>query len=250
MGGSIAVTVREESGKEHRMCRWTNVLPAFVNNIRLINKDPEHLQKYLKTWYEMKEDYERHKEKGNFEQNMTPVYAPYPFLAPNEYGLVVIDMQKNHILSYQDYASLGSIDSVAVAGEMNYFYHPELRTILMGGRNDPGRFGKKAFYVQDNCTSAVSFRELLEKGRVTEARDYRNEKTISLDGKSLDDVVRIIEDDHKGDLYFPIDMSPLQIINYRKHDFEEAEKIKDKILELGFKLTIEENKLWDDWINR
>ena len=36
MGGSIGVLIREEDGTEHKMCRWTNELPHFINNIKLI----------------------------------------------------------------------------------------------------------------------------------------------------------------------------------------------------------------------
>jgi hypothetical protein len=33
MGGAIGFTLREENGKEHRMCRWTNMMPWAVNHI-------------------------------------------------------------------------------------------------------------------------------------------------------------------------------------------------------------------------
>src|SRR3989344_333452 len=111
MGGSIGITVREENGKEHRMCRWTNTLPWLITNIRLLNKDPAHIGGYLQRWDEMVEDFKKHSGDKKFEYPMTPVYAPYPFLAPHGYGLVVVDLQQNHILTSQGYTELGSIYS-------------------------------------------------------------------------------------------------------------------------------------------
>jgi len=43
MGGSLAVTLREPDGTEHRMCRWMNMLPAFINNLKLVEQDQTHV---------------------------------------------------------------------------------------------------------------------------------------------------------------------------------------------------------------
>lgn len=52
MGGTIAVTVREEDGTVYKMARWTNTLPHFVLNEKLYNKNPDHLSAYLQTKYD------------------------------------------------------------------------------------------------------------------------------------------------------------------------------------------------------
>lgn len=129
MGGSIGVTIRETDGTEHRMCRWTNSLPRFIHNIKFINKDIPYLKEYLKIWDDMEKDWMENKDNKDlrfksehveigklyvrggkpqkFRHNMTEIYAPYPFLAPISYGLVVIDMQKSVILSCQGYCGIG-----------------------------------------------------------------------------------------------------------------------------------------------
>lgn len=262
MGGSIAVTVREPNGTEHRMCRWTNAIPWFMKNIRLLNKDPAHIREYLKDWQDMRADYEKHKDEwealkqkygdkvwdhdGPFEFPMTDAYAPYPFLAPLEYGLVVFDMQKNHILDYQGYTSPDAIDSVAVVFDMSSV-SPGKHKIVVGGPQ-PEKLGRKAFYLQDDESNAVRFRELLEAGRITKAVNYRTKETISLDGKSLDDAIKVIEDDSERHVYFPIDMSPYEVTRYIERDPEEAQKMHSRIKDLGFQLSDEEERLWEEWI--
>ena len=120
MGGSVGLTIREPNGKEHRMCRSTGVLSWAIRNMKLVNKDPEHITAVLKTWEEMRNDYERNKESGNFEIEMTGCYAPYPYLAPIGYGLVVVDMVHNEILDNQGYTSKAdSVDAIAVLKEMS-----------------------------------------------------------------------------------------------------------------------------------
>jgi len=243
MGGSVAVTVREESGREHRMCRWTNVLPWFVNNMKLVNKDPTHVAAYLKQWNEMRADYLKHQQDENFESPMTPCYAPYSTLAPHGYGLVVIDMQKNRILSSQGYSYLGDIDSIAVASDMSSV-SPGVHKMVIGGKQ-PARRGLKAFH-DDADGNAYRFREFLEAGRISEAKGNNN--SISMEGKSLDDTIEIIKNDHKHSLHFPIDMSPFKIKTYYEYDSDSAIEMRQDIEQLGFSLTDEENKIWDEWI--
>ena len=47
MGGLITVIVREESGKIHKMARWTNTMSDLIDSVGFIEKDPAHLQSYL-----------------------------------------------------------------------------------------------------------------------------------------------------------------------------------------------------------
>lgn len=248
MGGSIAVTVREENGKEHRMCRWTNTLPWFVKNIRLLNKDKKHLRKYLDTWESMVDDWNKNQTTINFDLNMTPVYAPYPFLAPHDYGLVVVDMLSDHILDYQGYFHSEIIGSVGVSSDMSSVA-PGVHKIVIGGPQ-PNRLGRQAFYQDEEVSEATRFRELLEAGKIKGlVKDYRKGVVEPLKENTLDEAVKIIEDDRERFSYFQIDMSPFQLIRYHEPDPEEAEKIRTKIKDLGFTLTTEEDKLWDEWIN-
>ncbi|MBS3146067.1 hypothetical protein J4471_00020 [Candidatus Woesearchaeota archaeon] len=263
MGGSIGVTVREENGKEHRMCRWTNTLPWFITNLRFLNKDPKHLEAYLEQWNIMKADYDNHKNEWEsikqkygrdawnhepFENNMTGCYAPYAFLAPQGYGLVVVDMQKDIVLDFQGYTSLDTIHGVSIASDMSSVA-PGLHEFVIGGQQTK-KLSKKAFYLKNDFLNSVRFRELFEAGRITKAiMDIRYpDKLISLNGKSLNDTIDLLENDVEKFLQFPINMSPYEVIKYKEHNSKEAQRMQVKIKELGFTLSDEEESMWDEWI--
>lgn len=246
MGGSVGLTIREPNGKEHRMCRWTNILPWAITNIRLVNKDVKHIEKILDPWYDMREDYMQHKKDGKFRNEMTKVYAPHHYLAPQGYGLVVVDMVNNKILDHQGYISISNIDIISVASDMSSV-SPGLHKIMIGDKQ-PEKLGKKAFYFPDDESRAVRFREFFEDGKIMEARDSRNGNTILLNGKSLEDAIKVIEGDFERYLYFPVNMSPFEVIRYQEFDPEEAKKMKKDILDLGFRLSNEEEAMWDDWV--
>lgn len=115
MGGSVALTLREPNGTEHRMCRWTNILPWAITNLGLIEDRPEHLAEILEQWTSMRTDWDASQAGGvPCQHNMTSVYAPYPFLAPIEYGLVLVDGVHRIILTRQGYTAIGAINPLSV----------------------------------------------------------------------------------------------------------------------------------------
>jgi len=224
MGGNIGVTIREENGMEHRMSRWTNPIPWFINNIKLIEKDLEHLNEYLGRWYDMRQDWQQHQHDRQFEFNMTPVYAGHPYLAPVEYGLIVIDMQKNIILEYQGYAGIGKIYGAAIAYERDYG-----RSRYINGQMDTDRL-----------------RELFNAGRIKTAKEFIKVKQyeVNLSGKSFDQVVEFASDLTD----FMIDMSPYEVIHYNDHNSNAAKRMLTKIKELGFQIIPQEENIWEQWI--
>lgn len=103
MGGTVAVTLRTPDGTVHRMARWTNTLPWFVKNAKFFARDPAHVAEWMQKWFEMRADYERHREDEQFEFPMTSAYAYHTLLAPEGYGLVVLDQRDGFILDSQGY---------------------------------------------------------------------------------------------------------------------------------------------------
>jgi hypothetical protein len=108
MGGNIAWTVRFSTGQEYRTQRWTNVTPWIGRNLDFYAEDPSAVVEVMGSWLDMKRDWEKNKDTGLYEHNMTSVYAPYPFgLRPSEYGIIVHDFKNKSIVdcnSYTDYA--------------------------------------------------------------------------------------------------------------------------------------------------
>ena len=222
MGGAVAITIREEDGEEHRMCRWTNGTQWFFKNICFLDKDSLHVERYLKGWYGA------HYEKGKMRPESD--YADHPFLAPVEYGLVVVDMAREVILDYQRYTAIDTIHDVSFAEEMF-------------------QYGEEAFYM-DNENEAMCFRELLEAEKIVEAINTRTGKPVDISDKSLQDVLTMINtaNERNSHLKFRIDMQPYHHIKYGMADPLSPVQMQDKIKELGFRLTSQEEQLWDRWI--
>lgn len=248
MGGSVGLTIREPNGQEHRMCRWTNIMPSILNNLRLVNKDSTYVQDIVKMWYDMRKDYEAHKTNEKFENNMSPIYAPHPFLAPCDYGLIVVDIAKNQILDYQGYCGLGKISSVSIRSDITENKDGGHTLLYIGPESQrPKQVGiKKAFDSDDEYSSAIRFKRFYDAGRVTQAVDERTGQAIPLNGKSLDDIAEMIMSRQYYD--FPLDISPFQITRYHEHNPEDARKMQSRIEELGFKLTDQEKSVWDEWV--
>lgn len=97
MGGSIRVIVREENGKVHKMTRWTNQLPYIVKNPKFYKSDKEWLDQYIEG-------------AKNSDYNQGEQY-----LAPEDYGIVVLDYMKKKILSSQCYCGFLEFNDSALS---------------------------------------------------------------------------------------------------------------------------------------
>ena len=216
------MTLRLPNGIEHRMCRWTNIMPWAFTNLALIESRPEHIAALLEQWLLMKADWEKSQAAGTKpENNMTDFYAPHQVLAPNGYGLVVVDMVNKVIAHSQGYTDIGTIFSAS--------FHD-------GPTSDPD-------------SNAYRFKQLFDSGKIKEFRQWGREKPPITDfaGMSADAVITSLgmAGDRTGD--FIVDMSPYTVERYAEHDYASAVKLRERVLELGFVLTSKEEELWNDW---
>ena len=106
MGGTISVTIIEQNGDMHKMQRWTNNVPAFIKNVKFITKDSDYVKAYLDRWLPLKSDWEKNGPDGPFEYEGTTDFFPSTGMTPDEYGILVIDFQKDKIYAIQDYVEL------------------------------------------------------------------------------------------------------------------------------------------------
>lgn len=225
MGGSIAVTLRLPDGTEHRMCRWTNILPWALTNIGMIESKPEHVTAFMKQWLEMKSDWEKSQADGTKpEHAMTSFYAPYPFLAPEGYGLVVIDMVNKVILHSQNYTSVGTIFSQCFHGD------PEEE------KSDP-----------DSDTNR--FKALFDAGKITEFRQWGRSKPTESPIPKMTAEAAITSYGKSGGRAgdFIVNMSPYKVERFMEHDYKGSIQMKARVEELGFVLSPEEEALWNEW---
>lgn len=205
-------------------------------------KDRDHLQEYLSGWYKFVDDYEKSKDTGNFEYPMTECYAKYPYLAPHQYGLVVIDYVENKILSNQSYTDLSYIFSCNVRLQMNgdikYFWE----LLEDGSKSD-----------------SYCLREFFEAGRIVRLRttDFHDhdkpKKIIALkDIKTSEQFLECLKNGSKensnlGYCFFELDLNPFEVISFAEST--NGFKIMNQaIADLGFEITDEDQKMFDDFI--
>jgi len=216
MGGAVAVTLREPDGTEHRMCRWTNGLPWMLVNIGLYEKRPEHIAAIIKAWEEMKNDWRLHKDEPftperEFEFPMTPTYAPYGMLAPHGYGLVVMDMKHDEILTLQGYTSFDNLHAC------------------------------DARYSED----LERFDALHKAGRITGVSEYKSSGGWIMRAlPSIEDIRLLEEKDILSVRKYPVDTSPFKIRVFEEN-LRGLAALKAAVLGLGFILTEEEETAWD-----
>lgn len=249
MGGVVGFTLREEDGSEHRMSRWTNWTPWAIDNINLVKKSPEHIEKILFEW----------KKYNNLPEEQKNEYWSYssPYLAPAEYGLVVVDMLSNKILDCNGYHSFGFIDQITLTNEFH-------STILDGGGYVmPGNDRMKAF-TEDKGNTASRFYRFFKEKRIKDVLAWNEEKnkmcSLSLDVNSMNDQElaalmsstvanrKINFDNQIIYAQYELDMSPFEVITFpeSKQGFK---NFHQAILDLGFSLSEKEEQIWEEYIN-
>jgi len=239
MGGSVAVTLREPDGTDHRMCRWTNCLPYYVRNLKIVQKDPDHINNFLRQWERMREDYLLHKDDEQYEFPMTPAYAHYTLLAPYGYGLVVIDMQKERILDCQGYCSFDSEHGVHLANDNSFFPKYD--------RGDHDRLD--AFKYEDEDEENVCYRwaQFFNEGRITKTTKWDKEKRKIVEVENFTSLTQAADND-VSEYEFHYDYSPFTITKFPEAP-DGLEEMKRVIVEeLGFVLSEEEEEQWEEEI--
>lgn len=170
MGGNVGIIVKKEDGEQIGMSRWTNVMPAYFKDVNLyLGNTAQWYDSFTGEWEKMKADYEKNKDTGNFEHNMTPVYFPVNTLSPDEYGIIAVDFKNKKIYSSQDYCNMGSLA----------FYH-------MWNNNG---------YNEEN-EELIS--QYYQHGLIKEVRYYvpatKSFDTIDISHLSVDDIIQLLNE--------------------------------------------------------
>lgn len=246
MGGSVGFTLREENKKEHRMCRWTNGMPEFFRSLNFINKQYQHYIDYLKIWYEMVQDREMviSGKQETYEHNMTEVYAPYPFLAPMDYGLVVVDYSTNTIISQQNYCGfdLDFFTFVSIYNNSNISDDPEH---FVSDKSELYQY--KELIENKKVTGLIYF----EKNKIDSEKFDRLLNTSIVTWEKIEEILKKYKKDRSSaDDYgsFEIDFTPWKLFQYEKTS-EQTLKMKQHVIDLGFTLSKEEEALWKEEID-
>jgi hypothetical protein len=238
MGGEIGFTLRQSNGEEFRMSRHTNWTPWAIDNVRLAKKQSSHIRAIKKQWLEGLTLPEKKKN----------IYHHSPYLAPAEYGLVVVDLKKNKILDCNHYHHFAHMNGICLKNEYDSYSFASRDKLL----------GIKAF-TESKDGDAARFYEFHKAGKIKSVTKL-NEATsrwepIDLDINSwpIEDVVeKLINVNIKGKGWynicnFVLDMSPLEYVSFEESQEGWAE-FRQAVLDLGFKLSEKELKIWSDRI--
>lgn len=195
MGGSIAVTIRKKNGEIHKMIRWTNPTPYFVENLKFIKKDEKYLQEYFD------------------EKKNDPYYVDF-CLAPEDYGLLLIDYMTNTILHSQNYTNYGSQHFSSLA--LSIFQH--------------------------ESDEIQNIKDLYDAKKLTFYKYVANTGWKRAELISFDKLIQIaMNREYLGK--FEINMKPWKIKRFTQEK-KDLKEMKKEIKKLGFKISIKENNVW------
>ncbi len=241
MGGVIGFTLREEDGIEHRMSRWTNWTPYAIDNIGMVNKSPAHIEEVLREWKRQKD---LPKEEKHWAYH-------WPYLAPSEYGLVVVDLQKNKLLDSNTYHRFGYVSHVCIANELCSTIHDG------GGYTMPGSDGAKAL-LNDKGNSAARLYRFFQEKRIKDFvmwnPETQEEYSLGKDINSFtfDELMEFLSvkdwDNRIRHGRFVLDMSPLEVVTFPESR-EGWVSFRQAVLDLGLTLTEKEEELWREVID-
>lgn len=253
MGGVLGVTFRLEDASEFRMSMWTNESPWAIDNVRIPNKDPEHIKGIIDQWNE-----ESTKPKPHWAYNE-------PFLAPSEYGLVVVDFLKNKILDCNHYHAFGFLNNINIVNEYRHFeknlsrWREELKDLT------EEQLIENIFSEGDDLKQLYEF---FKEGRIKDIVSYYPEeetyKSVLKDGekanelsllevfnrfvKPLVDYYNNRDDNDPPFYYFKLDLSPFELITFPESR-EGWISFRQTVLDLGFVLTEKEEEMWKERID-
>lgn len=111
MGGHIAVTVRFSDGKEWRNSCWTNIVPNGLFDAPFY--DLKTSEEHVRAWTENIVKRRKEDKSGQLEE----LWGNHSKLSPGEYGIVVLDYQKDWYISANGYTSA---DRIFLQGSESY----------------------------------------------------------------------------------------------------------------------------------
>jgi len=238
MGGYIGLTVREKIYDEKRLVVAKTDPRRFINNIGLVTKAHSHIQKYLDFESPLKPD----------EGSLTPV----------EYGLIVVDYVSDEILTYDKYGGLGrfNVENILLSSTRNY--------LVLYGSDVEVELGETEYEINRIYAllraNKIAYAEYYHLYKDDNGKDEYGAERVDLQDKDLqrlkgrklmEKLDSLSEVNGERCCNFGIDLSPFEITNYLNMDRMKPEvgldRMKQRLDELGFKMSAEEEKLWEQY---
>lgn len=216
MGGTIAVTVRKTDGAIHKFSAWTNRMPFITNTPNILDENNPEFLAFI-------DDCEKADPNEFF-------WAGHQQSAPEEYGLIVIDYQTNHILQFDKYYTIGQIYWASLENAINAFDH-----------QDEGDDNEAINHIKLAALGRVKHIMVWNPGK----QDYDYHDVTEMNGpKAAESLKQALEKACAGNFNFRVeyDLSPFTVIKFTDHN-----ELKNKMLELGFIFDAAEEQTWTNY---
>ncbi len=195
MGGYIKLVFRDENDSVRKAVVWTNPTPHEIHSMRMLNKDRALIDEM-------------------FAYPIEKEHAVNSSMAPDEYGIIVIDWKLNKISACSHYTGIGRVGSTWMSyPEMFGPDHVEEMTLLA------------------NNNRILSLARLTDSARKRKnlvlEKDSDWEDGPSLVGKSFSEINKIADENFKQDIkqkkpkghrsffFVRFDMRPFEVLNFR-----------------------------------
>lgn len=241
------------------MNRWTNAMPYHFNNIDLyLNKTKKWYKEFTKEWQLMKDDYEKNKDTGKYENNMTSAYFPHETATPMEYGIIAIDLKNKKIYNSQDYCSIGELDLYKLYSQGYTASNKVLDKELLKQYYDNGFLKELAYYdATENQNKKIDISQVSFNDLVVALDEIKNNKMVFSDNNNgvlprasfshplLKDI-----DKNGCDIYsvmLPIS-SEWKVVSYMSRSTGVL-KVRQEMEKDGFSFTQEDNNSWKEYLS-
>lgn len=235
MSGTLAVTLREPDGTEHRLLGWNTVAPSFAR-AGLPEGEPEAIADVLDSWTRMRADLAENGPSGPFRYRNTAWFGPPGLLAPAEYGLLVVDLAEGVILDGQEGHPLDQVPLYRILGEL------EVVDGVVSCLED---------------SAADRFARLYGAGRVLTLYLPTIERKIDLPPDEPESLFRFlielrgrIAHDTRLFSWFSLDLAPLRLERFDYQSRAQMRQMRRRVRELGFRLSTAESQAWRAYLAR
>jgi hypothetical protein len=235
VSGFLSITLREPDRTEHRLLGWNTVAPSFMR-AGIPEGDPGAIAHVLGSWTRMRADFEESGPDGPFRYHNTDWFAPPGLLAPEEYGLLVVDLAEGVILDGQEGHPLDKVPLYRAFGDLE----ESDDTFTCQVDSDTQRF----FDLYQ--AGRVGRLYLPTAGSMVDLPPGEPEKTLRFLAASR----KLLSLETHLRAWFTIDISPLRLERFGYRNRKEMRRMRRRIRELGFTLSAAERRRWDEYLAR
>lgn len=273
MGGSLTFGIRRSDGTQWRRGVWTNSLFHYTANPLFIAEDPDCLRAFMDSY---PEDDKSNKEftKDGLVSTGKPWWGYYNHFAPHYYGLVVFDFKEKKILSMQGYTGMDSLCSAGIINDIPVQWgenkdDPELRDVLIKkweavkedfrkaseDRRDPYWLSSLEIFIHYALQGRIYYDDFYTVegkevfGNLPAPNGFETEDEVYL--WFLEEFLKPRyqdRDSFRNAVIFRIKFPSFEVIEFEENS-QGATAFRDKLLELGFTFTEDDEREWKKFID-